>query len=166
MYLFNIFNTRFYFLQHIKPSYLIFFWSDYSSIYFFLLYSAIYSVWQHLFLVACFLLSLITFDYELTYLRTLSLRIFFESVPKINCSRVNVIFLPSFWEEYPERVTQITLDLGFLYTWAVWLLALKSWEGRFVWRLLIGDIYFPFHTKLRLRKSSISMIFSSGSGCF
>lgn len=38
------------------------------------------------------------FDCELTYLRTISLRIFFESMPKINFSGAELIFLPGFWE--------------------------------------------------------------------
>lgn len=94
--IFSVFSKSFFiFLKHIKPSYLI------SCVWLFQ-YQFFIALVCYLFCLPafthCFLLGVIIFDCGLTYLRTLSLRVFFESVPKISFSTVNVLFLQSFWK--------------------------------------------------------------------
>ena len=104
-----------------------------------------------------FLLRLIILIVNVIYILELYLRIFFESVPKVNFSRAELIFQPGFWEYCQPKVTQVIFGLAFQVhgRCGFWPSNYKNLCEEFHWRhlFLFSSLYFfSFHTKLRLRK--------------
>lgn len=104
-----------------------------------------------------FLLRLVTLIVNVIYILELYLRIFFESVPKINFSRAESIFQPGFWEYCQPKVTQIIFGLALQVhgQCGFWPSNYKNLCEEFHWRhlFLFYSLYiFSFHTKLRLKK--------------
>lgn len=133
--------------------------SGYFSIY---CLNLLFVVFQLSLIIIFFLLRLIILIVNVIYILELYLRIFFESVPKINFSRTELVFQPGFWKYCQPKVTQIIFGLAFQVhgQCGFWSSNYKKLCDKLHWRhlLLFFSLYFfLFSHKAKAEKDGISM---------